>query len=661
MDMKLYSVMPLDVAHLDEICADVKRQIDEGICVCPIFMVRLVPEGDPVIDKASIEAGKYILFRDRLREMGLPCGILVQCTIGHGYVLDKPFPFRPYVNLSDGEKQYVCCPYDEGVRAYLREQFEILAALSPDVIMVDDDFRLMTRDGRGCGCPMHLAAVEKKIGKPITREALYATLMDGKHPCHDAYTDAFVDTQKEALLGAARAMREGIDAVDPTIQGVACTTGHTAEFGAEIGKILAGEGNPVTVRLSNGNYTPAGARGLSLPAFRAALQGGYLRDRGVDVLLAETDTCPQNRYSTGAGSLHSHFTASILEGATGAKHWITRLSAYEPASGEAYRKKLGKNSGFYRALCELVPKIEWQGCRIPLPKEINYSLDVRSPKNGFLFCVLERMGLPVYFSREAGGATFLDGAVADYYDDETVRETCEGTFFLASDTAAELCERGFSEYLGVKVEEWQGERISLERVHSVNDNHCAVQVGIKRLTPIFEDVIADATVYHLKDGVEEIPLFPAVTVYDNKFGGRAVVFAGTPRTAFNYWEAFSFLNETRKAQLVGLLRASGNLPVCYVGDEEVYLKAGRCPDGSLMVAIFNIGLDPAEEIVLNVEGEVGDVEYLSGEGKREKVAFRREKGNVVIERAMNTLDPVILFLKETKQTKEEKQHENHDL
>lgn len=68
------------------------------------------------------------------------------------------------------------------------------------------------------------------------------------------------------------------------------------------------------VRINNGNYTPEGARWLSRVAYRAAQQSEVLR-KDVDVILAETDTCPQNRYSTGAQSLHAHFTASILEGA----------------------------------------------------------------------------------------------------------------------------------------------------------------------------------------------------------------------------------------------------------------------------------------------------------------------------------------------------------
>ena len=69
------------------------------------------------------------------------------------------------------------------------------------------------------------------------------------------------------------------------------TCGEAAEFASDIAKIIAGEGNPVTVRINNGNYTPAGARGLSRVAFRAAVEKIHIGD-GVDAILAETDTCP---------------------------------------------------------------------------------------------------------------------------------------------------------------------------------------------------------------------------------------------------------------------------------------------------------------------------------------------------------------------------------
>lgn len=643
--MKLYSIMALDTKHVDEICADIREQYESGVATCALFMIKLVPEGDPAYDKAAIEGEKFKLFRDRLATMGIRAGILVQCTIGHGYPLDHPFGFQSYINLKDGEPDNVVCPYDEAAREHFKAQFATLAALSPEVIMVDDDFRLMYRQGMGCVCPLHMAALQKSLGREISREELRAILKDKRHPDYRKTHDAYVETQRDALLGMARSFRDGIDAVDDTLPGIFCSVGATTEFGAEIGRILAGRGNPTVVRLNNGNYTPEGAHYLSSISYRAAQQSRVLREGGVDVILAETDTCPHNRYSTGAQSLHSHFTVSILEGVAGAKHWITRLDdQFEPASGVAYRKKLSRYQGFYEALSGIAPTVRWQGCRIPLPKEHDYGFandEWSIPKPAWPSCVLERLGLPIYFSAERGGAAFLEGST-DLYTKEELAEMCEDTLFVASDSAEQLVKMGFGDNLGVDVKPWCGPRASYERLPG--GNRCAAQLRVHQILPTKEGVRADSTVCHLKDATEEIPLFPGVAVYEKPNGKLSVTFAGSPRANFVYYEAFSFLNESRKAQMVSLLRESGNLPVYFVGDEEVYLKAGSLPDGTLLVVLFNIGLDPIDEITLDCETSVLGVEMLDCDGKRQKVEFCAENGRVTVARPLYTLEPVVLFL-----------------
>lgn len=321
--MKLYSIMPLNTEHIVEICDDIERQYRDGIATEALFNLPIPPEGFPVIDKAGIGAEKYVKFRDELNKRGLNCGILVQATIGHGYQMTTKIPFSPVIGLTDGEEKYTACPYDEKFRDYLRKSFKTLASTKPSSIMVDDDFRLFARSYKGCACPRHMEEISRRFGKKITREELLERFeIDTEE--NRILADIFFDTQIDSLLGAARAMREGIDEIDPTLQGSFCNCGDTCEGAGEIAKILAGKGNPVILRVNNGKYCTPGARGIADSIARAAIQKTIL-EKDVDIFLAETDTCPQNRYSTSASSLHTHFICSILEGAAGAKHWITDL------------------------------------------------------------------------------------------------------------------------------------------------------------------------------------------------------------------------------------------------------------------------------------------------------------------------------------------------
>ena len=175
--LHLYSIVPLDTEHLEEICEDIRYQYENGVCSCPLFCMTLSPEGDPVTDKAAILAEKYRLFRARLQEMGVPSGILVQATIGHGYMPGKPAPFQRYTNLTDGKQPYIVCPLDEDFRAYIRRAMTTIAGEKPACIMVDDDFRLMNhRGGRGCACPLHMKRYSRLSGEEIDRQQLWESV-----------------------------------------------------------------------------------------------------------------------------------------------------------------------------------------------------------------------------------------------------------------------------------------------------------------------------------------------------------------------------------------------------------------------------------------------------------------------------------------------------
>ena len=168
----LYTIMPLRTDRINEICEDIKYQYENGIASCALFSMTLVPEGTPPSDKATIMGEKYKMFKEKLDAQNIPNGILVQASIGHSWKLGEPFPFQRIVGMADGESPEVVCPYDEGFREYIYDVFRKLAKTSPGHIMLDDDFRLMERPGKGCGCPLHMKRFNELAGTSFTREEL---------------------------------------------------------------------------------------------------------------------------------------------------------------------------------------------------------------------------------------------------------------------------------------------------------------------------------------------------------------------------------------------------------------------------------------------------------------------------------------------------------
>ena len=620
--MYTYSIMPLTEQHFDEICADVREQYERGISTCPLFKMTLVPEGDPVWDKAGPMCALYRRYREALAPYGIRTGVLVQASLGHSYEI-KLNPFDRYINLTDGQPQFVCCPEDERFLEHFSHVLEQIAAEHPDAIMLDDDFRLVNRGGRGCACPRHMAEFHRRTGTQLTREELLAHIRE--HGERDPLTRAFQEVQRDSLIKAATRFRAAIDRIDPTIQGINCTSGDACESVAYTSRIFAGRGNPSIVRVANGTYAPLSTRGFSKTMRNTAVRAAKLRAHGVDVILSETDTVPFNRYAKSARYLHAHYAASLLEGLCGAKHWITRLSAYEPQSGRAFREILATHAGMYQRLSELAKGLQWVGCGL-LFTELEFpsiSAETASVnrENNWDSLVLERMGLPFYYTSVNHGAVLLEGGIVEDLDNATIQELFEGgSVFAAAQPAHALCERGFGDRLGVAVTPWPAERITGECFDGDTTAYCTKQKEPWRLEPTDARTKVLSQNFANEHGGPRMQ-FPGVTCLERDPGRLSVVFCGTPKANFHYTEGFAFLNESRKRQLIGLWKRAGVLPVYYEGDNELCLRAARLEDGRLLVFALILSFDPEETLSLYLETPPTVIEQMLPDGTTAPMSF----------------------------------------
>ena len=639
--MYLYSIMPLDTEHIEERCHDIKRQYEEGISDCALFLMTLQPDGNPAIDKAEFQCKKYELFRERLAKDGLECGVLIQSTMGHAVVPNVKPPFQSIINLSDGKEAVPICPEDDDFCDYLTRQMEIIAKHNPKAVMIDDDLRLTRRPGRGCACEKHMKLFNEKAGLNFSREELYEYIKT--HPLDDPIVKIFLEVQDGSLIKAAKALRKGLDKVNPKIQGVLC--GMSASV--EVSNVLKGEGNPSVLRVSNGCYALAGNRNLFSSFYYAAAIIQSNKGK-IDNFIAEGDTCPHNRYSVGAYAIHTHYTGSVLEGVCGSKRWITKLNNYEPNSGEMFRKILGKYRGFYDALAELVKELKPFGARIPMPKimpriEFKYENPYTREMSGFASMVLSRFGIPLYFSSDDGGIVFVDEINVNDMTDTEVKKALEGKVFLSALAAKALSERGFKDCIGVDVKEWTGLPIRGE-IDSFTGGDISRQFGMCELIPINESIESVSTCYTIEND-EKIMQFPGVCKFKNSLGGTVITFCGTPCTQFKHNQAFSFLNETRKRQMLHLMNENEELPIYYYEDAELYMRAGYLNNGEIMSVLFDLGTDKIENLPLVIKDKITKAEILTSDGKRKAVEFKEENGKYIFDLTVYPLEPVVLFVK----------------
>ena len=642
----MYSIMPLDEVHFDEIVADIRDQYERRISSCPLFIMKIIPEGDPVWNKVEPLCRSYARFRDALLEYGVPSGVLLQATFGHGTAVETPAQFQRMVGFNNGVLQNVYCPADPGIIQHLKEAIKRVAMEHPKAIMLDDDVRLIMRPFEGCACPRHMAEFNSVNKTNFTREELYSYVM--AHPDDDKLTLSYVDLQRNTLVKAVTAFREAIDSVDPTIQGINCTSGDECDAVVLTNPIFAGKNNPTIVRAPNGTYAPLTTRQFSDTMRRAAVCGARLKNNGIDIVLAETDAIPFNRYAKNARYVHAHYTASLLDGLKGCKNWITRLSAFEPNSGKAFRNILAEHSYFYDEVARLSDGIRWVGANSAFIEQKNHSFHHeniwRYHKNSWATKVFERLGIPFYFSDKCEKATFLEGDIVRDMTDEQIKTVLGGSVFCSSDAAKDLIDRGYGNALGVNIRDYEGIAASGETFDgTLATMVCTKQKNYKEIVPE-KDVEILSHCQRRIDGKVKL-LFPAVTLYNRGEGLYSGVFCGTHDTEFNYVEGFSFLNESRKKQLIYMLKAANALPVYCETDNEMCMRAGYLDDGRLLCAFFVIGFDPEEKVVLNLEKPPVSVKKLEKDGTYSAVQFVSSGDNLYsVDAKAEPMYPLILII-----------------
>jgi len=616
-ELKTFHVMPLLAGNEAALAADAEILLRTGVCTDIACMLTLVPEGDPPADKAKILGAHFNAFRDCFQGEQSRVGMLAQATIGHGWIPDEPAPYQKIIR-PDGSPAYQMCPLDSAFQDYIRATFRHLAALKPAFFMVDDDFRLLC--GRnGCYCPLHLAEIGRRLGRTFTRESLLATLR-ADPACARAYDDLLLDS----LMRVAGIMRDAIDATDPAIPGSFCTCSGDVRHAGQLSRILAGTGNPRVVRINNARYLSPEMRTFPNRMYDGAAQIAAL-DSDITIL-AETDTCPQNRYSTGATLMHAHYTGSILEGCHGAKHWITRTGSFQPASGIAYRTVLTNYQDFYETLFHAVQNSVPSGyvaAVLPETPFFNVAPDRGDSCSSWKTwgALLGVLGLPCNYARMPDLPAMLTGCDVDILSDNDVRRLLKNGLVLEGSAAEKLCQRGFSAEIGITVEPWKGPRVSGEQWGRVV---LGSDIDYSRLTPVDAQVKIHSTLVHRKSGVSAdfTELGPAVTLFANSAGGRIATFAATFGVN-NTLSSYGFYDEDRKRELLELLQFVCGKPVefYYPGDAEVYLKVRRFTDGRYLLAFFNLGHDKLDAVPVHSAFNIVNVEMITPDGAWERIDF----------------------------------------
>jgi len=657
--MRFYNIISLVPNKIDECADDLRRlKTDCGMDTFAAF-TPFHPQGAPLMQKTEEFMERYRTLRDAVAHDGIHGGILIQSLINHGDrgQSNKNVPFQG-ITGSDGTTCKNCfCPMDKDFQDYTQEMITLMSKENPEFLLLDDDFRMSNHRpvSEGCFCDLHMNAFNTRFGHNMSREELGAILDSDDDQAE--IRKQWDDILRDGLLEMCHVIRAAIDAVNPDIRGGICMTNTEFDHSVDMINALSGTVRPL-VRIANANYMESALHDSSGVLTRAIRWRRYVPENAE--IICEGDTCPHHLYSTSATGLRHQIAASLIGGVEGTKLWITDTRNGETGSGENYRRMLTESRGLFDTLCDFSKTIEWSGPSIAYPSLAAHHFPKPTEDNphgdngGAWGAALAHLGI-AHIEIDDAPVRMMSGNGPAHFDKETLNSFFSAGLLLDGAAAKLLCNMGFSELMGVSVENDKisyaneffdpansanGTAAGKRHAHGHNFEH-------KRLTPLDESVqiasrYMDSPWFQAS---EETYMAPAVTLYQNKLGGRVAVFA-RPVPCLGHG-GFDYLNPRRRAQLTGILDWLNESPLPHaVHEQRCTMRYGRIRDTEQHAVVFiNYTQDPISPLVMQLPGAetLSKAEKLGNDGQWHSVDFENLSDNQIAFKLQADLRDVVVL------------------
>ncbi len=217
-------------------------------------------------------------------------------TLGHsGGPVTNRMKYTYVRPLGAQEDINALCPMDESFIADFSDWVKSIAACGPDMIMLDDDFRLGIKGGIGCCCDLHLHALEKDLGEKLCREDLPSLVFEGGK---NKYRTAWLKAQGNSLKSFAKALRNAVNEINPEVRLGYCTTPCSWDSDGtdpiELANIFAGKTKPFLRSFGAPYHVRLAMQKLGAVVEHTRTQGYWCKNSGVE-LMSEGDTYPRPR------------------------------------------------------------------------------------------------------------------------------------------------------------------------------------------------------------------------------------------------------------------------------------------------------------------------------------------------------------------------------
>jgi hypothetical protein len=582
----------------------------------------------------------------------------------------KQFLVDHYGNTSYGSP----CPEDPVYRQEIAKMLRGWASTRPDILWIDDDFRLHNHSTPGmfCYCPLHLKRFGVRTGREFSREEILEAVLKPGPP--SAFRGQWLDFLGDCMAQFAQWISDQVHAQSPDTRVALMTSGtgiHSLE-GRDWKKVLgnfAGKFKPLirpTFGLYTGTTSPPKSASAGLTSIISQVQV-VEQALGVD----HCDFAPElenTRYTTWAKSV-AHSTHSLLLGQLMGLPMITAAVndldgsplAEEPTTVALFRNArprmeaiaaLNLKSWPLRGLAFLSDKDVAR--KTQLPEKADY---YDMAPGARMESVLAQMGIPINYLTAADAAAgrevvMLEAGTVWLANDAELKSLLAGAVLMTSGAARLIVERGFGDMLGVKVRRHRTQGIQSEEY--LDDRLPGVaKIRVPHRGADWDEVeIVDPRVQvasYFCDMLGEKHIGTAL--FSNSQGGRVAIYAQN-----SDMQNGLFGSHARRRWLHGVLTwlCAGQFKALPVIPQHgiSLLKQGR---GQWLYSFCNLGTDVLTSFHLAWKDAqaIRSILSLQRDGRWRRLKFSIAGGNdecsaqVVVETNLNCYDWLVLRITET--------------
>jgi hypothetical protein len=584
----------------------------------------------PTLNEAEARVKVLRPVVERLRSSGLQVSINMWSTLGHrdiGRDERRRFSWQFMVGDDGAQSHAVPCPIDPKWKRYIGVLYGLFAQLEPEIMYIDDDFRLHNHlpAAWGCFCPLHLAEMSRQTGENLSREDLVQRILTAE-PQPTKERAEWFRLCGDSMVEAARIMSESVKQTSPkTHMGLMCSDPnvHAAEGRPwiEMLQALSVSGHQPVLRPHYASYNDVtyrdAARELCMMRKLQPLLAGKM------LFTPELENSPGTRFAKSVQLTRLQAALSFLMASPDLTldiHSFDDTSFdYDPAVDAMLRNSFNYFNGLtaWAAECtkERGLQILWDD-RFPMHRKVDVNRMTSLPALPCWEGAMDLFGFATTFYPEE--LKLASRSYLQERSDEEIRNILKGKVLIDGDAAGYLVERGFGRQIGLtncepvagaNYEEMTNRNFAGKYL---NGDETTVNARKYRLDPAEQAIVVTEMF-----GPDRSFRVPGMTLFENAWEGRIGVIPQSGShgdlcmVEFRGWKRQWAL----KRMLEWINR--GPLPL-FVEDAPNVCPLRRDGENAVLIGIANLSVDPLPRVRFQIarpfEGEPR-IEYLTPDGK----------------------------------------------